>query len=423
VLSISKLTSGDARYYVDQAGERVDAAESIGDGVEEYYTGPSTEARGQWLGAGARELGLHGDVGGEQLRRVLDGLDGDGRLLRDSSSQVRVAGYDLTFSAPKSVSVLFGLGEPEVREAVRRAHDRAVLVAMGHVERLRNLGATNPRPYGGRRAIIETLGRSGIRASELCDLRLGDVRLSDGRFVIRDAETEAGVREVQMTPDLVDAFHQHLARLRAAGYPTDGTAFVFPNSRGNRSTRQRIGAIVREAAAAATQRLEGDGLPPLPETTPHTLRRTYISIALIANNFDVKWVMAQVGHADSKMTMDVYAQLEQRADRSHGPTSTPSYRAFPDFAVVSRRLRQTAAPVCLFAGPAHSCSRCGRRNAVAEPRGHGPPGPVVAGEEQAQVSRRSRISRCGRRGGRGRSGRRARRVARGRGRRASSSLG
>jgi integrase len=38
----------------------------------------------------------------------------------------------------------------------------------------------------------------------------------------------------------------------------------------------------------------------------------------LANNFDVKWVMSQVGHADSKMTMDVYAQLEQRAKRSHG---------------------------------------------------------------------------------------------------------
>jgi integrase len=48
------------------------------------------------------------------------------------------------------------------------------------------------------------------------------------------------------------------------------------------------------------------------------LRRTYISIALIANEFDVKFVMAQVGHADSKMTMDVYAQLEKRAKRSHG---------------------------------------------------------------------------------------------------------
>ena len=48
------------------------------------------------------------------------------------------------------------------------------------------------------------------------------------------------------------------------------------------------------------------------------LRRTYISIALLANEFDVKWVMDQVGHADSAMTMDVYAQLQQRAERQYG---------------------------------------------------------------------------------------------------------
>jgi integrase len=30
------------------------------------------------------------------------------------------------------------------------------------------------------------------------------------------------------------------------------------------------------------------------------------------------WVMRQVGHADSKMTLDVYAQLEQRIKRDHG---------------------------------------------------------------------------------------------------------
>jgi hypothetical protein len=34
--------------------------------------------------------------------------------------------------------------------------------------------------------------------------------------------------------------------------------------------------------------------------------------------FDVKWVMSQVRHADSKMTLDVYAQLEQRDKREHG---------------------------------------------------------------------------------------------------------
>ncbi len=53
-------------------------------------------------------------------------------------------------------------------------------------------------------------------------------------------------------------------------------------------------------------------------TTPHALRRTCISIALLANGLDVKWVMSQVGHADSKKTMDVDAQLDQRVDRSHG---------------------------------------------------------------------------------------------------------
>ena len=73
-----------------------------------------------------------------------------------------------------------------------------------------------------------------------------------------------------------------------------------------------------EAAELASQRLVARGLPELPNTTPHTLRRTYISIALLANNFDVLWVMRQVGHADSKMTMDVYAQLQQRAERQHG---------------------------------------------------------------------------------------------------------
>jgi hypothetical protein len=82
--------------------------------------------------------------------------------------------------------------------------------------------------------------------------------------------------------------------------------------------RQRVAKIVREAAELATKRLVERGLPPLPSTTPHSLRRTYVSIALLANKFDVMWVMSQVGHADSKMTTDVYAQLQQRVRRDHG---------------------------------------------------------------------------------------------------------
>jgi len=82
--------------------------------------------------------------------------------------------------------------------------------------------------------------------------------------------------------------------------------------------RQRVSRTVNNAAGLATERLVAHGLPPLPVTTPHSLRRTYISIALLANKFDVKFVMEQVGHADSKMTTDVYNQLQQRARREHG---------------------------------------------------------------------------------------------------------
>jgi integrase len=70
-----------------------------------------------------------------------------------------------------------------------------------------------------------------------------------------------------------------------------------------------VAKIVKDAASLANERAIKRGLPPLPHVTPHSPRRTYISIALLANNFDVKWVMSQVGHADSKMTLDVYAQL------------------------------------------------------------------------------------------------------------------
>jgi len=79
-----------------------------------------------------------------------------------------------------------------------------------------------------------------------------------------------------------------------------------------------VNSIVREAAESASARLAARGLPAPPNTTPHTLRRTYISVALLANGFDVLWVMRQVGHADSNMTMEVYAQLQQRAERQHG---------------------------------------------------------------------------------------------------------
>src|SRR5919201_3683175 len=108
MLSIGKLAAGQAKYYLEQAEGRVDVVDSVGEGAEEYYVGGS-EARGEWVGGASAELGRGGPVEPSQLRRVLAGLHPAGEVpLRDQAHPVRVAAFDLTFSAPKSISVLFG---------------------------------------------------------------------------------------------------------------------------------------------------------------------------------------------------------------------------------------------------------------------------------------------------------------------------
>ena len=103
---------------------------------------------------------------------------------------------------------------------------------------LAQLGAGNARADLGSGALVEILARAGLRVSERCDVRLRDVRLQPRGAAHRrilDAKTAAGIREVQLKPDLVDRLTRHLARLRAAGRPTGLDAYLFPNVRGHRA--------------------------------------------------------------------------------------------------------------------------------------------------------------------------------------------
>lgn len=186
---------------------------------------------------------------------------------------------------------------------------------------VRNLGALRVGIYVGRKALVCTLGRSGVRNSELSGIQIGHLRIHDlqnARFEIPDSKTETGIRVVEISPYHAEVLIEHIERLQKAGFDTGPTAPLFPNERGNRMSRKRVGTIVREAAVLASEKMLERGMPPLAHITPHSLRRTYITVALLGSEYDIKWVMEQVGHADSKMTMDVYNQLQQRAKREHG---------------------------------------------------------------------------------------------------------
>ncbi|HHA2302501.1 TPA: conjugative transfer relaxase/helicase TraI [Enterobacter asburiae] len=117
MLSVSSI-KGDAGYYSKE---------------DNYYVSCSLDDR--WVGKGAEKLGLNGRVGSPTLDAVMAGKLPDGSDLSRMSGDRNMhrAGYDLTFSAPKGVSMAILVGGDK---RLLEAHNRAVEITMREVESL-----------------------------------------------------------------------------------------------------------------------------------------------------------------------------------------------------------------------------------------------------------------------------------------------
>ncbi len=85
------------------------------------------------------EIDLSGEVSPEQLARLFQAVHPDtgealGAAYNVRADADRVTGWDLTFSAPKSLSVLWALGRGEVGMAAQEAHDAAVAAGLEYLE-------------------------------------------------------------------------------------------------------------------------------------------------------------------------------------------------------------------------------------------------------------------------------------------------
>ena len=128
MLRITKLA--DAEYLIAQ----------VAMGIDDYYVGGG-EAPGVWQGGLAAELGLAGVVEADALRSLLLGRDPTTDTLLVTGGRRRtVTAFDVTFSAPKSVSLLWAFASPEVASVASIAHVEAVAVALEFLER--RAGAT-----------------------------------------------------------------------------------------------------------------------------------------------------------------------------------------------------------------------------------------------------------------------------------------
>ncbi len=128
MLRITKLA--DAEYLLRQ----------VALGIDDYYVGAG-EAPGVWQGRLAAELGLAGVVEADALRALLLNRDpATDTVLVTGGRRRTVTAFDVTFSAPKSVSLLWAFASPEVASVASIAHVEAVAVALDFLER--RAGAT-----------------------------------------------------------------------------------------------------------------------------------------------------------------------------------------------------------------------------------------------------------------------------------------
>jgi conjugative relaxase-like TrwC/TraI family protein len=123
MLTISEpaQASSAGRYYTSLARE-------------DYYT-KGGEPPGHWVGEGVARLGLTGPVTAETMKRLMEGFTPDGRpMVQNAGNPKRRAGWDLTFSAPKTVSVLWSASPTAWRSQIEAAQDAAVRAAMDYLE-------------------------------------------------------------------------------------------------------------------------------------------------------------------------------------------------------------------------------------------------------------------------------------------------
>ena len=158
--------------------------------------------------------------------------------------------------------------------------------------------------------MIVVMAQAGLRVTELCQLRWRAVDVHHERLIVEQAKTDAGRRQVDLTLDVIEELNAW--RAERGNVELDG--YVFATASGRPRDRNNIRTILSRVVAKANERRAIRGLAPLPPVVPHTLRRTYISLMLEAGA-PLHYVMDQVGHEDSKTTLEIYATVQKRLNR------------------------------------------------------------------------------------------------------------
>lgn len=157
-------------------------------------------------------------------------------------------------------------------------------------------------------AMVLVAYKHGMRASEVCNLRLGDIDMKNGHIVIE--RLKGSLRTTQaLTEHRGEPLLNELKALREwfKQRPDDGSDYLFTSQKGGRLDRSQFFRIFRAIA-------EDAGMP-AEKQHPHVLKHS-IASHLVSANVNLALVKQQLGHKSIGSTIRYVAISDQQASRA-----------------------------------------------------------------------------------------------------------
>lgn len=252
-ITVSKNASAAAKYFEEGLSK------------QDYYS-EKQEIKGQWHGKTAQKIGLSGEVTKSDFEKVASGSPVNDNELTVRNSPNRRAGYDATFSAPKSVSLVQAITQDE---DILKAFDSATQSTMLEIERdMQTQAGQGKNKHYETTGNIAWAGFTHFRARPVEEksgekkLQVPDPHLHQHCFIFNTTWNEKKQRfqAIEMgtvkenAPYYQAVFNAHLAKnLQSVGYEIERDENSFQIKGFERSTiekfSKRTAEIEREAKA------------------------------------------------------------------------------------------------------------------------------------------------------------------------------
>ena len=242
--------------------------------------------------AGLRDMG----IGARSQARVIAGLRGFYRyLMLDGQIQKNPAEL---LDSPKLTLHL-----PEVL-SLEEIDAMITAIPPEKAESLRN------------EAIIEMLYGSGLRVSELINLKISRINFDEGFMLVEGKGSKE--RVVPVSPRAVELSQQWMKQRTAMKIPSEASDILFLNRRGRQLTRVMIFYIVKDLAARAGINRN---------ISPHTLRHSFAT-HLLEGGANLRSIQELLGH-ENLTTTELYVHLDRRHLRATLEQFHPLYSRRP----------------------------------------------------------------------------------------------